>query len=289
MQILKSTTVPLTRELAEEMKNMKPSPTERVLNANRVAFLRQKVEENMWVSAQWAKAKFNGEYLRMNGQHSSEMLCTLPDELFPKGSFVHMDEYQVEDFEGLALLFQQFDAQKSSRNAEDVAGAYKGLHRELDEVPVKLAKLGIDGIAWYKAQLLGMPVPKGHQRYELLNQENLWPFLLYIPEIFNMKTPEMRNPYVVAAMHATHEKNQVAAEEFWRLVAIGGDASTENHPTKTLDDWLQSVKLETDTAKKPKPYQIYQGCIQAWNAYRQDKPLATITKRKAKTEIEVSE
>lgn len=289
MQILKSITVPLTRELAEEMKNMKPSPTERALNPNRVEFLRQKVEQGMWVSAQWAKAKFNGEYLRMNGQHSSEMLCSLSDELFPKNSFVHMDEYEVENFHALATLFQQFDAQKSSRNAEDVAGAYKGLHRELDEVPVKLAKLGIDGVAWFKSQLQGIPVAKGLERYELLHDKNLWPFILYLPEIFNMKTPEMRNNHVVAAMYATHEANPVVAEEFWRLVAIGGDTSTENHPTMTLDSWLLSVKAETDSAKKPKPYQIYQGCIQAWNAYRQDKTLATIIKRKAKTEIEVSE
>jgi len=214
------------------------------------------------------------------------MLCDLSDEEFPTNSVVHMDEYKVEDWEGLALLFQQFDAGKSSRSAEDVAGAYKGLHRKLDELDVKLAKQGIDGIAWYRSTVVGAPVPKGHLRYELLNNEALWPFLLYLPQVFNMKTPEMRNNYVVAAMFATHEASTIAAEEFWKQVAIGGDVTTNNHPTKTLDDWLQAVKTQTDRAKKPKPYQVYQGCIQAWNAYRQKKPVASIKIMKRNVELE---
>ena len=65
--------------------------------------------------------------LRMNGQHSSNMLCGLNGH-FPKGLKVHIDEYEVPNKPSLALLFRQFDDRKSNRSPSDVASAYQGLY-----------------------------------------------------------------------------------------------------------------------------------------------------------------
>lgn len=280
-----SETVPLTRGLAEEMRGMKPSPTERALDKNRVAYLKDRAEAGLLVPFTWSKAKVNGEWMRMNGQHSSEMLCGLPEDSFPTELFVHMDEYTVRDYNGLATLFQQFDPRRSSRTPTDVAGAYKGLHKELNDVPLPIAKLGVDGVNYYFKRVLGKLVGTGDSKYETFGDQNIWPFLLWLPEIFSIKTPELKRPEVVAAMYATFDTNEVGAMSFWKDVAAGGNDATENHPTMTLDEWYKRAKEETDRKKKPKPHEFYQAGICAWNAFRDERALVTIKKVKADPEV----
>src|SRR5436309_15077267 len=49
----------------------------------------------------------------MNGQHSSTMLSGLNGN-FPKDLKVHLDTYEVDTPEALAILFRQFDDRKSA-------------------------------------------------------------------------------------------------------------------------------------------------------------------------------
>lgn len=284
-ELKKSETLPLTRELAEEMRVMTPSPTERALDKKRVEYLKGRAEEGLLVPFQWSKARVNGEWMRMNGQHSSEMLCALPDEIFPTSLVVHLDQYSVDNFSGLATLFQQFDARKSSRSSTDVAGAYKGLHQELNPVPLGIAKLGIDGVDYFWKSVQGIPTKAGDLKYEIFAKQQVWPFLLWLPEIFTIKTPELKRKEIVAAMFATYEANAAAAMEFWKAVQAGGDDTIENHPTLTLDSYYVRAKEETDRKKRPKPHELYQSAILAWNAYREGRTLASIKKVKADPEI----
>ena len=83
---------------------------------------------------------------------------------------VHLDEYEVASPDGLALLFRQFDDRKSGRSPGDVAGAYQGLYEPLRTVPKGAAKLGIDGVAWYRRMIEGAPVPSGDAVYSLMQE-----------------------------------------------------------------------------------------------------------------------
>lgn len=281
----KTETIQLTRELAEEMRSMTPSPTERAIDPKRVEYLRNRAEAGLLVPFQWAKARVNGTWMRMNGQHSSEMLCALPDDLFPKSLSVHLDHYMVESMDGLSLLFQQFDARRSSRSRTDVAGAYKGLHDELDAVPLEIARLGAEGITYFWKYVLGIPTETGDATYAIFKKQEIWPFLLWLPEIFNIKTPELRRKEIVAAMFATYDKNEIGAKSFWKDVQAGGNVSEDNHPTRTLDLFYQSVKEETDRKKRAKPHELYQAGILAWNAFRDGKKLSTIKKVKSDPDV----
>src|SRR5262245_23652237 len=126
-RLVKSETLPLTPDLAERFKGMLPSPTERMLDPTRVKMLREKAEHGHLITFNWATAKFGDREYRMNGQHSSTVLCEL-NGTFPQGLKVHLDSYEVDNKAGLALLFRQFDARKSSRSPTDVSHAYQGLH-----------------------------------------------------------------------------------------------------------------------------------------------------------------
>jgi hypothetical protein len=68
---------PLTIELAEQFRDMKPSPTERDLDPKRVQRLREKLLAGHSITYQWSTAKLGHEVFRMNGNHSSNMLSAL--------------------------------------------------------------------------------------------------------------------------------------------------------------------------------------------------------------------
>ena len=143
-RLVKSEVRDLTPELAEQFRNLEASPTERELNPARMKHLKTKAEAGQLVTFHWSVAKLGDKRLRMNGQHSSNMLCGLNGH-FPKGLKVHIDEYEVPNKPSLALLFRQFDDRKSNRSPSDVASAYQGLYEELHDVPKGPAKDGRRG------------------------------------------------------------------------------------------------------------------------------------------------
>jgi hypothetical protein len=100
-------------------------------------------------------------------------------------------------------------------------------------------------------------------------------FVKWIGELFSIKTPELKRAQIVSAMHATFNANEPEAKVFWLQVARGGVEYEDNAPSTVLDSWLKRIK--EDPPKRPiKPGQYYQGCIYAWNAYREEKSLKDI-------------
>jgi hypothetical protein len=252
---------------------MTPSPTERDINPQRIAMLQKKAEAGLLVTFHWATAKMNGKTLRMNGQHSSTVLAGLNGE-FPKDLYVHLDDYEVDGPGGLAELFRQFDDRKSGRSSSDVAGAYQGLIPQLSPVPKQVAKLGVEAVNWWKRAVAGEPSFSGDDMYETFNQPAIHPFLLWLGELFSIKTPEMKMAQVVAAMYSTFIANPDEARKFWDQVARGGVEFEDNAPATVLDGWLKNIK-EGEIVDL-KPAELYQGCIHAWNAYRDGKTIKDV-------------
>jgi hypothetical protein len=272
-QLVQAEVLPLTPELAREFRDLPGSPTERDLNGNRLQHLRRKAEKGQLVTFHWAKAQLEDLWMRVNGQHSSTMLCELNGG-FPEGIFVHVDSYRVDDADGLALLFRQLDDRKSGRSAADVAGAYQNLEDELrGRLAKPVGKLGIEAVTWYRRLIDGVQVKIGDEQYHLFHESALHQFLLWLNEIFSIKTPELRRVPVVAAMYGTFEKNEEEARRFWDQVARGGEQFEDSAPSTVLDEWLKTVKEERSSIK---PGEYYRGCIYAWNAFRENKQLKDI-------------
>lgn len=273
-KLLNSTVRPLTPAFAEEFRGMEASPTERELDQSRVKYLRDKAQGGLLTAFHWAVAHVGNKLVRVNGQHSSTMLCGLNGN-FPDGLVVHYDEYKVENVDGLALLFRQFDDRKSSRSAKDVAAVYQGLYEPLNSVPKATAKLAIEGIAWYRRNIEGTGVRSGDDVYQLFGQEGLHPFICWVGELITRKSPEFRKPAILAAMYATHEAHSEEAKVFWDSVARMGDQYNDRAPATVLDAWLRSINDpdEDDAIMKYTPGELYQGCIFAWNAYRAQKDI----------------
>jgi hypothetical protein len=265
---------PLTPEIVEEFRNLEASPTERMLDPNRTKHLRQKAEAGQLVTFHWSKAKLGSRILRMNGQHSSNMLAGLNGQ-FPEGLRVHIDTYSVESESDLAQLFRQFDDRKSGRTPGDVAGAYQGLVTELRDVNRGTAKLAVEGVNWYQRTIEGLPAKSGDDVYTLFNVPGLIPFIRWMGELFSVKTPEMKKRTVVSAIYGTFIANETEARTFWMEVARGGVEYEDNSPQTILDGWLKSL-AEQKGAVDISPAGLFQGCVFAWNAFREHKTITGI-------------
>jgi hypothetical protein len=256
-------------------RDLTPSPTERELNPHRMKHLREKADAQQLVTFHWAKALFDGKPVRVNGQHSATMLCEL-DGNFPANLMAHIDEYQVETIDGLAMLFRQFDDRTSGRSPSDVAGAYQNLYPALRDVKKPVGKLGIQGVVWYRRHVIADPgVPSGDDRYKLFNVVDLQHFLVWLNGVLDLKTPELKREPVIAAIYATFIANEREARPFWETVARGGTDFDEDDPTTVLDTWLKETKEERGAEKIP-PGKFFQACIYAWNAAREHKPIKAI-------------
>jgi hypothetical protein len=268
-----SVSLPLTKELAAEHRDLPASPTERELNPQRLKHLREKVDHGVFIACHWATAELGGKKIRMNGQHSSTMLCEL-NGAFPSDLFAHIDHYEVADSDGLALLFRQFDDRKSSRSAADVAGAYQMIHAALHGVARPTAKLGVEGVQWYRRYVEGLPALPGDDVYTLFTHTGLHEFLIWLNEVLSIKTPELKRAQVVAAMYATFITSATDARKFWADVARGGDEYDDTAPASVLDRWLKRIK--EGEIEDVQPAQFFQGSIYAWNALREAKTLKDI-------------
>lgn len=264
----------LTPEVIKDFRNVKASSTERDLDPARVKHLRRKANAGQLVTFHWVLAKHKGELIRMNGQHSSEMLAGL-DGLLPTGLKVHLEQYEVDSGNDLAILFRQFDDRKSARTAADIAGVYQGLHSDLVAVDKKMAKLAIDGYAWYLRIVEQAAPPVGDGVYALFNEVNLHPYIKWVAELHTSKTREMQVRPVTAAMFATYNTNEQVARTFWDEVSRGGDPDQDDLPQTVLDRWLRAI-YEEGVEDEFSPRNYYQGCVYAWNAHRDDKRIASI-------------
>jgi hypothetical protein len=275
-KLIEAETIPLTRELVEKHMKMEPSPTERELDPSRLKYLRERADEGQLVAFNWAQARLGGKMIRMNGQHSSTMLSELNGS-FPEGLHVHLDTYQADTPSDLAVLFRQFDARKSSRTIADIAGAYQGLHADLADVSRPVAKLAVEGIAYQQIHLDGTRSKADDDQYQIFDDLRWHPFIKWMGELFSVKTPEMKLIPVAAAMFATYHVNEGQARIFWDQVARGGVEFEDTAAATVLDAWLKAAK-DSDVKRRLnlRPANFYQGCIFAWNAFREEKPLKEI-------------
>jgi hypothetical protein len=273
-RLVKSETKNLTPELAIAFHNMKASPTERAFDPQRARMLREKAQAGQLIAMQWATAQLGNEEYRMNGQHSSAVLTEL-GEAFPKGLVAHIDHYEVDNKDGLALLFRQFDARKSGRTPSDVSGAYQGLYDSLHDVPRGEAKLAVEGCNWYRKNVEGLPFAKGDDVYSLFGELPLHNYIRWIGDVLNVKTPELKRIPIAAAMYGCFLANETKAREFWGHVGRGGVQFEDQNPSTALDNFLKGV-MTKESYSPANAAEIYQACVYSWKAYNEGKTLASV-------------
>jgi hypothetical protein len=268
IKLISSDHLPLTPELAKEFKDMPHTDTERPLDKKHVEKLKNKAIAGHLINFNWAKAKLNGKEYRVNGQHSSTMLCDLPPRFFPAGLNVNLDTYEVDKEEDLVILFAQFDDPASKRSTGDLAGVNQMQHEELKNVPRASVMLALDGYAWWmlREHKAKQPPKNSEARYRLLHDDHIRSFCEWFGKLYSEKTPEFKPTSVIAAMYGTFNSNENVAREFWTDVS-----KQDGEWPGALSKWLLDQLNEKHTVDG-----LHQGCREAWNAYRRDEPLRQI-------------
>jgi hypothetical protein len=269
---MKSETLAVTSQLAIEIATMTGSDTERILDEKRIDYLRGQVMAGLATPFHWAVAERpDGTRVRMNGNHSSNMLSKLDGDM-PEGLTAVLDTYKVENRDGEVALFRQFDPRRSSRSIADVAGAFQGVIPELRSVPRPSAKKAIEGIAWHLKYVVGAPVAKGDDVYDLFHNPAYTDYLVWVGHMLSDKTPELKRASVLAAIYATYDRDPEEAKTWWHQVARGGEEFAEKAPSTVLDRWLQEERSPKPRRKTAlSDANLYQGCVFAWNAHRDGK------------------
>lgn len=259
--------------LAREHQMLPHSPTERDMDARRLASLVQRIKDGVWLPCCWATVVYDGVKYRMNGQHSSQAMLDAANDL-PEKVAVHLDHYEVSCPEGMGQLFRQFDARFSGRTKQDVAGAYQGLVKALEGVSRRKGKLGIEGIAWYRRAIEGLPVASGDDLYAELMTPGHHPFLRWLDKILTVKTPELERAPIVGAAYATFITSESGAQDFWSHVAKN-DLADDSDPRSVLSQELQRIREERG-ATPVTPADFYAKCVKAWNAHRNGDKIRTL-------------
>jgi hypothetical protein len=260
------------KDRALEHYNLPRAPTERNLEPDRVKKLLERLSANEAISFNWSLVFYNGQWYRMNGQHSSKAILDFGGTLVPDELVFHVDSYKATRREGMVNLFQQHDARWSSRSKRDVSGAYQGLTPDVAKCHRERAKLAIDGVVWWRRTVEKIPVPSGDEQYELFFEDPLHPFIIWSNGVLSIKTPELNSPPVLGAMYATYCKSESGAQEFWTRVANGNNTDP-THPTAVLaQDLLESreAKKRGETRKVLRPGIAYGKCVLAWNVFRKN-------------------
>ena len=128
--------VPLTPELAKQFATMRAMPGERPLKPSRLEFHRRNLRDHRFNSPTWHIAVLkSGEDFRCDGDHTSTVLSTCSQELFPNNMLVTVIRWEIDSLEvdGVAL-FDMFDNPASSRGEVDKMTFYRATHPDLNGV-----------------------------------------------------------------------------------------------------------------------------------------------------------
>jgi hypothetical protein len=169
----------------------------------------------------------------------------------------------VSDQESAVLLFRQFDSRKSSRTKEDISGAYQCFHEAIRGCKRSVAKLAVEGMAWFRREVQGIPVPSGDDLYNFFNDQRLHPFILMMDKLIDDKCRELKRVPVAAAVYGSWLSDAKRSEEFWRLTALGTKRNVAD-AAADLDEELSRIREEKERTRAG---ELYGKCAKAWSSY----------------------
>lgn len=278
---ISSQSVPVTTELAVSFRDMKPCPGDRPLNTARLKAIRIEVADRMFSSCVWAyaKCKEDGECYRVNGKHTStEFSDNLPD--YPVE--ITVEVWECDRLQDVKNLYATFDSREAARTQSDVNAAIACGEAGLEDIDLKTLNVLVGGV-WFRNHRGAKP--GGHtarERSECIRTEK--PFFKWFKGMQEGKGAfvECRKKFlrvpVVAAMYETWSFQPQLATEFWSLVRDETGASPDQ-ADRTLGRFLDTAYLRSEKNKyaaSANAREVYAKCIQAFNAWKRQRPLKTL-------------
>lgn len=273
--------VPLTLQLAREFAALPPLPGERDVKPARLQFLEARLRDGRFDGPTWARGhcRADGKTYRLDGQHSSKLLASLPEGLpFPEGLLVTINTYEFDSIEmDGAPLFNLFNHPRSNRTNEDAVGIYRAAAAaELREIPKPLLSDLAAGVGEYNK---GLPpetawlLQARDRPSYFVHRKEYEQFALWATRFTEVKNAVfLRRAPIVAEMLSNWLHDGDRATEFWDYVL------RENHPepdhetrqvAETFREWITAVKKRRNADYRKK-------ASRTWNNFLKEARLALV-------------
>lgn len=255
----------LTRDRVREHLSLAECLTERKLDPKHIAYLRNQVKDGAWHACFWAKVKFDGQWFRLNGQHSATMLYNLDEASFPTGQKILMEYYSAESEREILAMFDKFDSPRCVRKPGDHLAVNANIYPELRTM-IKSALTRAISAFYLHTNGGEMKKVGANERVRAIHTESVrqWAMFSY-PFAKTKKT--WRNGFL-GGMYACWLVHPAEAMRFFTFVK---DDSHEDkkHPSSTLSKHLEFLMSDSEgKAGKSKGHrELYVKTLHAWNAY----------------------
>lgn len=231
---------------------------------------------------EWVKivlCRYNGNVYRMNGQHTCWARLNRPaDE--PSPCSVMM--YEAETEYDMRQLYASID-RNAPRTKSNVIDSYLAGTEEYGHVKrATLARLPQGYTLWKWETVEDRRNNDGDDVAFLLLSEDYklaTQVAAFLDAFINADTMFLFRAPVIAAMFATFHKAPTVAHSFWEAVASGIGFSSVDDPRNRLGRFLQRNTLGGSPAGVKSTVaqeEMFQACINAWNAFRQDRTLKVL-------------
>lgn len=283
IQKVSSTLEPLTRELAQEWSAMRPLAGERDKLPKRLAFFIRRLKEHDFGSPTWSKALVGDDPKpwRADGQHTSTVLATCDEELFPKDMNVTINTFHLDNIGDASPLFERFDNPASSRSALDRLNTFIAHHDDVKVVPAKFLQKILAGVHYYdEAQEKQTAAPNSSQKRIpkiklpsardlglYLEDSKVRQFAICASRWSNAKHAFMMGkPGIAAEIYASWKAYPIIATAFWDEVMNESNTDSE-------DDTRELARIFLDWNHRQPPTKQEKFRKQAnkiWERYRRN-------------------
>jgi hypothetical protein len=282
----KPKSVEVTKKIAEQFATMDPAPSDRPLSPRRLEVYKKIMEAGQFRPVTWASAfcKETGGTYRVNGKHTSTLLAA---QVKMPTFYAVIEQYSCDTLEDVARLYSTFDSKMQSRTTKDINVSFAATVPELAEVEIsdKNINISVSGMSYAKWMEDYFSIQPA-ERAELLIEHPK--FVLWIHHILGNKFKpregevrqtgkHMQRLPVTAAMFLTHQKDASDAETFWTAVRDETGSGPEVPDRRLSKFLLLSIsggggRSRGSTTKKiVSNREVFVKCLQAWNAWRQDR------------------
>lgn len=263
---------------ASSIKTMEAISNERKFKAVRYDRLKKAVTKGMIRPFDWAVADLNGRKIRINGQHSSQLLSNLADEgSLPNKLFVVKTTYACEEEKDVADLWATYDAKDSARTFQEIGDAFGGTDEHTKHIPSNIRNMMISA---YGLDVFGFGYGKGssaNDRAAILLDNAEEASYIYENFLRPSQGTHLRKGAVVCAIIKTTRRNTPDAEKFWLEVRDASNPDT-NAPTRVLERFLRSARIVAgngrtlggNATKGTNPREVLVKCSHAWNAFKRN-------------------
>jgi len=279
LNVSKTRTLVVTEKLAKKVRDTASCPQERGLKKSRIAVLREKISSKLAIGFRWAIACCKGKEYRVEGQHTSYLLCESPDLIKEHKLYATVEYYNCDTMQDVVLLYAQFNPKLSSRSTHDINQPFAAVNPIIVKADVTPRVIDLCASAVAFAQ-------EGHEekygtkeqmdvRAKRLLTKEVGEFAVFVQKIFSSLTSKEKKDLsripTVAAMFRTWSKNKHDANIFWKEVAH--DNGTHGSPSRLLKSYLHDSIIGyagkgRSKKKSVNHREMYIRCLLHWNAFR---------------------